>query len=385
VRGYPADVDGYPLGRIVNTRKLLLAAALIMACFLITTSAITTLLIPAAAFKTGAAADGRALAYLAHLYLGDTFGTVYDLSTAAILWFAGASGMAGLISLVPRYLPRFGMAPEWVKGTRPLVIFFTAISFAVTFIFHANVDAESGAYATGVLVLITSASAAVLISRPTFFGKAYFAVITVLFAYFTLANIYHRPDGLKIACFFIVVIVLISLVSRIIRSFEVRIGRVELDATALKIVHGSVLHGKLRILAHKPAEGCTSSSYDQKAAEMESIHNISGPAIFFEVELGDSSDFKDDLVCVKGSYVGRHRVLKCQSIAVPNAIAAMALYLRDVEHDESHMYFSWSDCNPLQNALRYLVLGEGETAAVAREVIRQAERDCTKRPFIHVA
>jgi hypothetical protein len=386
VRGAAGDTEDNPRGRILNTRKLLLAAALIMAVLLITTSCITSLLIPVEAFKHDGPADGRALAYMAHLYLGDGFGTVYDLSTAAILWFAGASGMAGLISLVPRYLPRFGMAPNWAKATRPLVVFFTVVSYGITLAFHANVDLESGAYATGVLVLITSACMAVVVTRKTWYGKAYFSVITLLFAYFTVANVYDRPDGLKIASFFIGAIVFISLVSRIIRSFEVRVGEVNLDVKALEIVHSQARNGKLRIFAHKPVEGCLARQYNEKAKEMRLAHNIiEQGAIFFEVEIGDSSDFKDEVIYVKGSMVGPYRVLRCKCIAVPNAIAALALYLRDVEHDESHFYFSWSDKNPFKNALRYLFLGQGETAAVAREVIRQAEPDELKRPFIHVA
>jgi hypothetical protein len=385
VRGSAGDTDDNPVGRIVNTRKLLMAAALIMATFLMATSIITSLLIPEAAFKTGGEADGRALAYLAHLYLGNGFGTAYDLSTAAILWFAGASGMAGLISLVPRYLPRFGMAPEWAKATRPLVVFFTAVSYVVTIIFKANVDAESGAYATGVLVLITSACIAVMVTSKSMAAKVYFSVITVLFAYFTVANVYDRPDGLKIASFFIGAIVIISLVSRAIRSFEVRIDAVQLDDVASDIVHQAASNGVLRIFAHKPVEGCQAKAYAEKAQEMRAIHNLTQPAIFFEVTLRDVSDFKDSVVHVTGHHVGPHHILRCHSVAVPNAIAALELYLRDVEHDEAHMYFSWSNNNPLTNALRYLFFGQGETAAVAREVLRQAESDTSKRPFIHVA
>ena len=134
--------------RIHNTRKLLATAAVIMSVFLLATSVITTLLIPAKEFVNGGAANSRAMAYLAHQYLGNAFGTAYDVSTILILAFAGASAMAGLLNLIPRYLPRLGMAPEWALASRPLVLVFIGIAVLVTVLFHANVDAQGGAYAT---------------------------------------------------------------------------------------------------------------------------------------------------------------------------------------------------------------------------------------------
>ena len=164
VRGDPDDTEENPKGRIRNTKKLLTAAALLMSVLLAASSIVTTLLIPPAEFAEGGAAYGRALAYIAHEHLGEVFGTIYDISTMAILWFAGASAMVGLLNLVPRYLPRYGMAPEWAKAHRPLVVIFTAVTFLVTILFKADVNAQGGAYATGVLVLMGSAALAVTLA-----------------------------------------------------------------------------------------------------------------------------------------------------------------------------------------------------------------------------
>ena len=92
---------------------------------MLVSSFVTSVLIPSRAYQEGGKASGRAIAYLAHELMGNIFGTVYDISTILILWFAGASAMAGLLHLIPRYLPRFGMAPMWVgvsatTGARPI-------------------------------------------------------------------------------------------------------------------------------------------------------------------------------------------------------------------------------------------------------------------------
>ena len=206
VSGDPGDTEARPTGRIRGTQRLLTTAAVLMSVFLVTSSFVTTLLIPARQFQAGGHANGRALAYLAHMYLGNGFGTVYDASTIAILWFAGASAMAGMLNLIPRYLPRYGMSPEWAGAVRPLVLILTGAAFLITWIFHASVDGQGGAYATGVLVLFTSAVHRGNARRPSR-GPALAAPSASpssrsCFAYTTVSNVVERPDGVKIgACF----------------------------------------------------------------------------------------------------------------------------------------------------------------------------------------
>lgn len=197
--GFETGVAVMPLikspNRIEKTRKLLRSAALIMSFFLIASSFITSVLIPAAEFEHGGKAQGRALAYIAHSYLGELFGTAYDISTILILWFAGASAMAGLLNIVPRYLPRYGMAPNWARATRPLVMIISVICFVITYIFEANVEAQGGAYATGVLVLMTSAAIAVSISAwvRNEGTKWIFIFIALVFTYTTIILSYRTP------------------------------------------------------------------------------------------------------------------------------------------------------------------------------------------------
>ena len=197
VEGDRRDDHERPAGRIRNTRKLLRTAAFTMSVLLVGSSLVTTFLIPPEAFQPDGPAAGRALAYIAHEHFGEVFGTVYDVSTITILWFAGASAMAGLLNLVPRYLPRYGMAPEWTRASRPLVVLFTGITFLITVIFNADVEAQGGAYATGVLMLITSAAVAVTLTlrREGDPKASYFAIVTMVFIYTTIANIIERPDG----------------------------------------------------------------------------------------------------------------------------------------------------------------------------------------------
>jgi hypothetical protein len=382
VQGNGAVLDG----RIRNTKKLLITAALIMSVFLVCSSIVTTLLIPAAQFEKGGEANGRALAYLAHHYLGEEFGTAYDLSTIAILWFAGASAMAGLLNIVPRYLPRYGMAPEWTRATRPLVLVFTAIAFLVTIIFEADVDAQGGAYATGVLVLMSSAAIAVTLAMwRTDWKQWIFLVIAAVFVYTTIANVIERPEGVKIASFFILATVVTSMISRVLRTTELRVEGIELDDTARSFINEARHNGVIRIIANQP-DSRDAHEYRLKEREQREDNLIlrGEPILFFEVYVDDASEFSDVLT-IRGVNVSGYRVLRAQSPAVPNAIATFLLYLRDETGKIPHVYFDWTEGNPFSNLLKYIIFGEGYTAPVTREILRQAEPDPKRRPAVHVS
>ena len=387
VRGDQDDQADEPKGRIKNTRKLLLVAAVIMAIFLMFSAVLTTVLIPPDLFKHGAQADGRALAYLAHKFNGEGFGTIYDISTILILWFAGASAMAGLLNLVPRYLPRYGMAPGWARAQRPLVLVFTVISIAVTLVFRADVDAQAGAYATGVLVLFTSAAFAVVIRvwKESQAKRVGFTAILVVFVYTTIANVIERPEGLQIASLFILAIVSSSLISRVLRSLEIRTVGVRLDEQSQRFIDDIMqTSGGICLLAHRP-DG--SSKYAEKEAETRKIHKLTeeeASFIFLEMTLSDPSEFEEECLQVTGHEADGFRILRCRSTAIPNAVAAILLHIRDTTKTIPHAYFGWTEGHPVGYIFKYIFFGEGETAPVTREILRKMEHDPLKRPIVIV-
>jgi len=388
IKGLETDTARRPLGRIAGAQKLLGSAALIMSVFLVLSSFATTLLIPPAAFQDGGPANGRALAYIAHEYLGNAFGTLYDISTIAILWFAGASAMAGLLNLVPRYLPRYGMAPRWAAAARPLVLVFTAIGFFITWYFNADVNAQGGAYATGVLVLITSASIAVTLACHRARQRTlsfFFAFVSAVFAYTTTANVVERPDGLRIGGIFILAIVVVSVLSRARRSLELRGSGISFDANADAYLAGAAKCGTLHIVAHEPGER-DGNEYRDKVNQVRADNNLPrwAPVIFLEVTVSDASDFETELN-VRGEERFGHRILTVHSSVIANTIAEVLLEIRSRTGMVPHVYFSWTEGNPFLNLIRFIFFGAGEVAPVTREVLREAEADPAQRPRVHVS
>nr|WP_246007708.1 amino acid transporter [Gordonia oryzae] len=388
IDGSPDDPPDRPTTRIAGARKLLTTAAVTMSILLITSSLVCTILIPEKAFDVGGPANGRALAFLAHTDLGNAFGTVYDISTILILWFAGASAMAGLLNLVPRYLPRYGMAPDWARATRPLVVVFILIAAGVTIYFDASVDKQGSAYATGVLVLMTSAAVAVMLSvrkHRRHVATICFGGIALVFCYTTVTNVIERPEGVQVAAFFIAAILILSFASRISRSFELRSGEITFDETAQQIIDGAALAGEIHIVTHDPDDRSL-VEYREKELQQRAESHIpdADQIVFLEVNVTDSSDFVTDLEIHGRYHEGGFRILWVSSAAVPNTIASTLFAIRDWTDLVPNVYFEWSEDNPIVNILRFLFIGQGEVAAVTREVVRRAEPDAARRPAIHV-
>jgi hypothetical protein len=293
--------------------------------------------------------------------------------------------MAGLLNIVPRYLPRYGMAPDWGRAVRPLVLVYTAISFVVTVAFGAGVDAQAGAYATGVLAMMSSAAFAVTLAAwrgGSRLGGVGFGLVFLVFAYAFIANAAQRPDGLMIAFFFGVGIVAVSLVSRVSRSTELRQERIEIDEAARGFVEGAGEH--IHLVAHRRRQG-TEEEYARKERQQREDNHIphDEPILFLEVQVEDASEFEDVLE-VRGVEVGPHKVLRAESSVVPNAIAALLLHLRDTTDKTPHCYFGWTEGNPIVYLFRFLLFGEGDTAPVTHEVLREAEPNPERRPAVHV-
>ncbi|MCX6620135.1 MAG: hypothetical protein NTY38_03465 [Acidobacteria bacterium] len=379
-------IDGGPdgvRGRIRNTRKLLLAAALIMSVMLLFSSFVTALLIPPAEYQAGGAASGRAIAWLAHRLLGPGFGSIYDFSTILILWFAGASAMAGLLHVIPRYLPRLGMAPQWVAYARSLVLVLFVIDVVVTVIFRADVEAQGGAYATGVLVLMLSAAVAAALalhSEGARLLSAYCWMASAVFGYTLVDNVIERPDGLIIASVFIAGIITLSLVSRYRRAMELRVQSLtfrDRESAALwnSLGRKSVHLAPIRVMSN---EACR-----RKLEVVASHYRMEGPIAFLHVNLLDNrSEFLAPLTIEVRREDGHLRIEVWQATAIANTIAYISELL-----DPISIFLELTRTNLVTQSLRYLLLGEGETGLlVYRILLRHWEETPEEdvRPLIYL-
>jgi hypothetical protein len=398
VRGMPSDDPRHPAGRIWATRKMLTAAALLGSIALIASATVTSLLIPPEAFAT----EHRALAYLAHggpiiagepgsalsPLFGQAFGTAYDLSAVAILCLAGMSVGIGLRDHVPPYLHRLGMELNWTASLGVLIYLFLAVKLIVTVYFRADLEAQRFAYATAVLALLTAAAAACAVDRwqsraalprwrrtPWAFGAIAFG-----FAAATSEAVWSQPAGLRISSLFVLAIIVTSMVSRALRSTELRFQGFEYVDENSRFLWESLRAMDFPVLVpHRPGQ----MTLAEKEANIREYHRLppAVPVVFVEVTLGDPSGFETLPLLEVRQEEGRFviRVERCSSIA--HVLAAVALEMSKVSIPPE-IHFGWSEERPLTANLHFVLFGHGNVPWMVHYLLGRAESNAARRPRV---
>jgi hypothetical protein len=427
VHGDATDDPKHPVGRIRYTRLLMLAAAVVMSLFVITSIFVVTLLV----WEEKPRPDGegtmrvvpekavnRSLSYLAHgdklrqqlppnadegavggnhvrgevvvPFAGPAFGFIYDLSTILILCLAGASATISLQELVPEFLSRFGMQMTWAHRIGVITHLFNITILLVTVVFQASVTAQQWAYAASVLALLFGASlAATLDVRKRLAGSAWrwpasmpFLLISLLFAAMGILIVWQNAVGVAIALLFVLVVLVTAIVSRYLRSSDLRFEGFRFSTPECEARWNEIR--KLEFQALVPHDPHT-STLRAKEEEIRHRHRIATEVsiIFIEVTVGDPSDFHQRPL-MRIDREGDEeviRVSRCTSIS--HVIAAIALQFRDVG-EPPELFFSWSESSPLVNSLTFFLLGEGNIPLLVRALLHKAEPDESKRPRVIV-
>jgi hypothetical protein len=318
---------------------------------------------------------------------GHTFGTIYDVSTILILCLAGTSIITSLQTLIPRFLLRFGMEQKWAQTWGILFGAFALINLAVTVWFQASVSAQRGAYATGVLVGITSAGAFSALDiwrkRQGHWLRRFpwgYGFLTLIFLTTTVIVILLNPTGLHIALWFVVAIFLWSVISRAVRSSELRTVGFEFVNDESRFLWDSMRLADLPCLVpHRPGK----HERDLKEEQIRREHQLSSDMdiVFIEVEIKDPSDFYQNLLLEIFREDKRFviRVTRCVSTA--HAIAAIALELSRVGKPPT-LHFGWSEISLIESSWSFFAFGEGNVPWKVRELIHNEKPNPERRPRV---
>ncbi len=397
VKGRAGDDPVNPRGRVRNTRKMLFTAALVMSVYLLGSTLVIATLVPAEAFGPNGTAVNRALAYLAHggrladgvradqlnAWFAQPFGTLYDLSTILILSLAGLSVGIGLRDLVPPYLQRLGMELPWAQAIGAMLYMFTLVKLAVTVIFRADVGAQRGAYETSVLVLMAAAAVAASLHHRrhgSLRASWPYTFIAGVFLVTAAAVIVTKPGGVGFAAGSILAILVVSMISRVLRSTELRFQGFQFVDDESRFLWQSLEFLEFPVLVpHHPG----GRSLQAKEEAIRKRHRLTPdvPIVFLEAHLGDPSEFfQQPLIEVKQED-GRFniRITRCTSIS--HAIAAAALELSRVGVPPE-IHFGWSDERPFVANLNFVLFGQGNIPWMVRELIRKAEPRPERQPRV---
>jgi hypothetical protein len=405
IRGKPTDAHDRPRGRIRNTRLLLSVAAVTMSVYLLASSLVTTVLIPAPALTADGQAKYRALAYLAHNgplsdgapaaamnpLFGLPFGTVYDISTVAILALAGLSVGITLGAWVPPYLYRLGMEFDWSVKLGALMYLLLAVKFGVVLYFKADLDAQRGAYLTSVLAVFAFAGLTAVIDvrqkrkrlgwHKPFRVPPLFLLALLAFAGSGLYVARLQPTAVVLAGSFVAVILGFSILSRAWRCTELRFAGFAFADEASEREWGRLKASHFPILV--PVR--SNESLKEKEAAVRTRHRIPDalPVVFLHAELADPSEFTHRARVRIAPEDGRVVIHLTRCVSIPHAVAAAALELAS-EGAVPEVHFGWSAENPLTANLHFVLFGHGNVPWMVHTLIRRSNVPEERKPRVIV-
>jgi hypothetical protein len=245
------------------------------------------------------------------------------------------------------------------------VLVLLLVTVIVTLIFRADVEAQSGAYATGVLVLILSAALAATLAlwhERRYALSLYCGLLFLVFGFTLVDNSIERPDGLIIGGIFTVLLMVICAVSRSVRSMEIRIPYgFFVNAESWNL--GPEVRGKKVHLV--PIKTSSLEDRRRKRAEITRHFKVPGPFLFLHVHLLDNrSEFAAPLD-VDLRKEGEDYVADVYgAVAIANTIAFVSETI-----DPISIFLSLTRLGLTGQAVRYLLFGEGETGLMVYAVL----------------
>jgi hypothetical protein len=406
VRGNTADTHERPRGRIRKTRYLLVAAALTMSVYLLASTLVTTVLIPPTALTTEGQAKNRALAYLAHggmlsddnpaaamnPVFGPSFGTAYDLSTVAMLAFAGLSIGTTLAVWIPPYLNRLGMEFDWSVKLGVLGYLFLLVKLAVVIRTRADMDIQRGAYLTAVLAVFAFAGLAAAIDvwhkrrrlgwRKLFRSPPLFLLAIAVFAGSALSVTLRHPTAAVMAGAFVLLVLGVSVVSRAWRCTELRFDGFTFGDKTSEHEWERLRAADFPALVPVRPDGVP---LIEKEIAIRTRHRIPGPVpvVFVQADLADPSEFTHLPRIRIAREEGRVVVHITRCVSIPHALAAAALDLAS-SGGVPELHFGWSAENPVSANLHFVLFGHGNVPWMVQTLIRRAKVPEDRKPPVLV-
>src|SRR5262249_40388703 len=151
----------------------------------------------------------------------------------------------------------------------------------------------------------------------------YFVFVTLVFIYTTIANVIEKPDGIKIAAFFIAAIIVTSFASRIARSRELRFAGFKVADFESQLMWDTIRHLELTILVrHRPGRRSLKSKEGQIRREHRIPRDLT--IVFIEVQLADASEFVNEPGLQVKQEEGRFIMKITGAASIAHTLAAVA-------------------------------------------------------------